>query len=87
MAVLDRLAAATGVLLNPPSERSAIASFIVMDVMRAAAAAEAAGRNIIHMEVGEPDFDVPACVKEATCQAVNEGHTHYTHSLGVGAGD
>ena len=59
-----------------------ITPFIVMEVLEKAHEMEKRGINIIHMEVGEPDFDVPACVKEATCQAVNEGHTHYTHSLG-----
>jgi aspartate/methionine/tyrosine aminotransferase len=59
-----------------------ITPFIVMEVLERAHEMEKQGINIIHMEVGEPDFDVPMCVKEATCKAVNEGHTHYTHSLG-----
>ena len=59
-----------------------ITPFIVMEVLEKAHEMEKRGINIIHMEVGEPDFDVPISVKEATCQAVNEGHTHYTHSLG-----
>lgn len=59
-----------------------ITPFIVMEVLERAHKMEKQGINIIHMEVGEPDFDVPMCVKEATCKAVNEGHTHYTHSLG-----
>ena len=41
-------------LMRPPAERSGISSFIVMDVMRAAAVREAAGRSVIHMEVGQP---------------------------------
>jgi len=53
-----------------------------MEVLEKAREMEKRGINIIHMEVGEPDFDVPVSVKEATCNAVNEGHTHYTHSLG-----
>ena len=44
---------------------------------------EGQGIRIIHLEVGEPDFDTPACVKEAACKALDEGHTHYTHSLGI----
>lgn len=59
-----------------------ITPFIVMEVLEKAHEMEKRGINIIHMEVGEPDFDVPTCVKEASCKAVNEGHTHYTHSLG-----
>jgi aspartate/methionine/tyrosine aminotransferase len=58
-------------------------SFIVMDVLERANEMERAGRHIIHLEVGEPDFDTPACVREAACRALEDGHTHYTHSLGM----
>ena len=58
-------------------------SFIVMDVLERANEMERTGHHIIHLEVGEPDFDTPACVKAAACQALEEGHTHYTHSLGM----
>lgn len=58
-------------------------SFIVMDVLEKANEMERQGIHIIHLEVGEPDFDTPACIKEAACKALNEGHTHYTHSLGL----
>ncbi|UCF93794.1 MAG: aminotransferase class I/II-fold pyridoxal phosphate-dependent enzyme, partial [Desulfobacterales bacterium] len=60
-----------------------ITSFIVMDVMEQAHEMEREGAQIIHLEVGEPDFDTPACIKEAAYQALEEGHTHYTHSLGL----
>ena len=56
--------------------------FIVMEVLEKAQAMERQGISIIHMEVGEPDFDVPQCVKDAVCRAVSCGQTHYTHSLG-----
>jgi len=58
-------------------------SFIVMDVLERANEMERAGVDIVHLEVGEPDFDTPACVKAAACKALDEGHTHYTHSLGL----
>jgi aspartate/methionine/tyrosine aminotransferase len=58
-------------------------SFIVMDVLERAQELERAGARIIHLEVGEPDFDAPACVKEAACKALEDGFTHYTHSLGL----
>ncbi|MFC1811991.1 pyridoxal phosphate-dependent aminotransferase [Thermodesulfobacteriota bacterium] len=58
-------------------------SFIVMDVLERAHKMERQGIHIIHLEVGEPDFDTPQCVKEAACKALDNGHTHYTHSLGV----
>ena len=38
--------------------------------------------DVIHLEVGEPDFDVPACVAEAAKAAYDRHLTHYTHSLG-----
>ena len=59
-----------------------ITSFIVMDVLEKAHDLEHEGFHIIHLEVGEPDFDTPACVKAAACEALEKGHTHYTHSLG-----
>jgi (5-formylfuran-3-yl)methyl phosphate transaminase len=58
-------------------------SFIVMDVMEKACELECRGINMIHLEVGEPDFDAPACVTEAVVQALKHGFTHYTHSLGM----
>ncbi len=58
-------------------------SFIVMDVMEKAAELARQGIDIVHLEVGEPDFDAPACVTEAVTRALRDGFTHYTHSLGV----
>jgi len=60
-----------------------ISSFIVMDVLERAHEMERQGVHVIHLEVGEPDFDTPRCIKEAACRALDEGHTHYTHSLGL----
>ncbi|NOR74363.1 MAG: aminotransferase class I/II-fold pyridoxal phosphate-dependent enzyme [Draconibacterium sp.] len=59
-----------------------ITPFIVMEVLEKAAKMEKEGINVIHMEVGEPDFDVPKCVANAVQTAFDEGRTHYTHSLG-----
>ncbi len=44
---------------------------------------EREGRHIVHLEVGEPDFETPACICEAGLAAMKAGHTHYTHSLGL----
>lgn len=66
------------------SKRTAeMTSFIVMDVLEKASEMECRGINIVHLEVGEPDFDTPDCVKEACCKAMHDGFTHYTHSLGM----
>ncbi|MEE4356868.1 MAG: pyridoxal phosphate-dependent aminotransferase [Desulfococcaceae bacterium] len=60
-----------------------ITSFIVMDVLERAHEMERQGTHIIHLEVGEPDFDTPDCIKAACCSALEKGHTHYTHSMGI----
>ncbi len=58
-------------------------SFIVMDVLEKAHEMERSGIDVIHLEVGEPDFDTPPCIKEAAQKALKNGYTHYTHSLGM----
>jgi aspartate/methionine/tyrosine aminotransferase len=60
-----------------------IKPFIAMDVLEKAHSMERAGLHIIHLEIGEPDFDTPACIKEAAIRALRAGYTHYTHSLGL----
>lgn len=60
-----------------------IPPFIVMDVLEAAKEMERNGEHVIHLEVGEPDFDTPQCIKEAGLKAMQDGKTHYTHSLGL----
>jgi len=59
-----------------------IAPFIVMEVLERAREMERQGIDVVHLEVGEPDFDIPASVKAAVCAALDEGQTHYTHSQG-----
>ena len=59
-----------------------LAPFMVMEVLERAREMERHGENIIHLEVGEPDFEVPSAVKKATFRALEDGATHYTHSLG-----
>jgi len=60
-----------------------IPPFIVMDVLEKAQELERSGDHIIHLEVGEPDFDTPECISEAGYRAICDGKTHYTHSLGL----
>jgi len=60
-----------------------ITSFIVMDVLEKAREMERAGRDVVHLEVGEPDFETPECIKTAAEEALRAGYTHYTHSLGL----
>ena len=67
------------------STRSAVDPFIVMDVMQAATAAEAAGRHIIHMEVGQPGTGAPKGAAEALTKAMQDGPLGYTVALGLPA--
>jgi aspartate/methionine/tyrosine aminotransferase len=60
-----------------------IEPFEVMDVLSRAQALERAGRHVVHMEIGEPDFTAPAPVVEAGVRALREGRTAYTAALGL----
>jgi aspartate/methionine/tyrosine aminotransferase len=60
-----------------------IEPFLVMEVLERAVALEAQGENVIHLEIGEPDFQTPDCIQEAAIQALRDGKTGYTHSLGI----
>ena len=67
------------------STRSAVDPFIVMDVMQAASAAEAAGQHIIHMEVGQPGTGAPKGAAAALTAAMDQGALGYTVALGLPA--
>jgi aspartate/methionine/tyrosine aminotransferase len=81
----DRLQRAHALTLRPPSERSGIASFIVMDVMRAAAAKEARGAHVIHLEVGQPATPAPRAAIAAVKRALDIDPLGYTLALGMPA--
>jgi aspartate/methionine/tyrosine aminotransferase len=53
------------------------------EVLARAKALEADGRRIIHLQIGEPDFDTPPHVVEAAAQALRDGHTHYCPAPGI----
>ncbi|RQS69754.1 pyridoxal phosphate-dependent aminotransferase [Burkholderia sp. Bp8963] len=61
----------------------AIQPFYVMELMKEAQRLEAAGRDIIHMGIGEPDFTAPEPVVEAAAAALRRGVTQYTSALGI----
>ena len=67
------------------SSRSDVDPFIVMDVMQAAARAEAAGRHIIHMEVGQPGTGAPKGAAHALTAAMAQNPLGYTVALGLPA--
>ena len=67
------------------SSRGDVDPFIVMDVMEAARAAEAAGQRIVHMEVGQPGTPAPAAARAALADAMAKGPLGYTVALGLPA--
>jgi aspartate/methionine/tyrosine aminotransferase len=64
---------------------AAIQPFVVMDVLARAHRLEAAGRRVIHMEIGEPDFTATPQVVEAAVRALRDGRSAYTATLGLPA--
>jgi aspartate/methionine/tyrosine aminotransferase len=69
--------------LMMPSARSEVAPFIVMDVIAAAARIEAAGGQVVHMEVGQPAAPAPASAIAAARKALSSGRLGYTETLGI----
>ncbi|HET7903818.1 MAG TPA: pyridoxal phosphate-dependent aminotransferase [Candidatus Eisenbacteria bacterium] len=53
------------------------------EVLAKARALEAQGRSIVHLEIGEPDFDTPSAIRDAAVRALQEGFTHYGPSAGL----
>jgi aspartate/methionine/tyrosine aminotransferase len=53
------------------------------EVLAKAKALERQGKEIVHLEIGEPDFDTPKNIKEAAVKALYEGYTHYVPSAGI----
>src|SRR5687767_12975715 len=71
--------------MNTARRAAEIQPFEVMDVLARAHALERAGRRVVHMEIGEPDFTAPPAVVEAGVRALREGRTAYTATLGLPA--
>ena len=53
------------------------------EVLAKARALEKQGKDIVHLEIGEPDFDTPRNIKDAATKALDEGYTHYVPSAGI----
>ncbi len=68
-----------------PSRRSAVASFLAMDVLSDASRLERQGASVLHMEVGEPGSPAPAAVRAAAMRALEAGRIGYTEALGLPA--
>ncbi|MDQ6859320.1 MAG: pyridoxal phosphate-dependent aminotransferase [Chloroflexota bacterium] len=71
-------------MTRPLSARmSRLGTETAFEVLAKARALEAQGRDIIHLEIGEPDFDTPPSVVHAGLSALQRGETHYTASAGI----
>jgi aspartate/methionine/tyrosine aminotransferase len=60
-----------------------IEPFLAVEIFQRAQELEREGKDIIHLEFGEPDFDTPPVVREAAEKALKDGRTRYAHSLGI----
>ena len=72
-------------MLHRSTRLDEIQPFHVMELLRRARELEAQGRDIIHMEVGEPDFPTPQPIVEAATRFIASGDVHYTPGLGLPA--
>jgi aspartate/methionine/tyrosine aminotransferase len=69
--------------IRPSAAMSRLSSEGAFEVLARARELEAQGRHIIHLEIGEPDFDTPEHIKRAGMAAIETNHTHYTPSAGI----
>ena len=81
---ISSVSSSTSISLSDPARRlDDIEPFRVMEILARARELQAQGRDIIHLEVGEPDFSTPEPIIEAGIAALRAGLTHYTPALGL----
>src|SRR2546426_8616890 len=69
--------------LKLASSMSRLGTETAFEVLARARALEAQGRQVVHLEIGEPDFDTPKFIRDAAARALEEGFTHYGPSAGL----
>ncbi len=74
-----------GLIMKIAESMSRLGTETAFEVLARARALEGEGRSIIHLEIGEPDFDTPANIRDAAKKALDDGHTHYGPSAGIPA--
>src|SRR4029079_16137416 len=74
---------ATMTELRLAKRMSRLGTETAFEVLAKARALEAKGRDIVHLEIGEPDFDTPHNIVDAACDALHKGFTHYGPSAGL----
>src|SRR5438309_11954104 len=72
-----------GAVVELASRMSRLGTESAFEVLIRANALEATGRDVVHLELGEPDFDTPAHISEAAVEALRSGHTHYVPAPGI----
>src|SRR5439155_4932299 len=74
----------SGFRMRPLAPRmSRLGTETAFEVLAKARALEAQGREVVHLEIGEPDFDTPPSIVAAGVAALERGETHYTPSAGI----
>lgn len=69
--------------MNLADRMSRLGTETAFEVLVKAKALEAQGRDVVHLEIGEPDFDTPKNIRDAACKAINDGYTHYGPAAGL----
>jgi aspartate/methionine/tyrosine aminotransferase len=69
--------------MNYASRMARLGTETAFEVLARAQALEAQGKSVVHLEIGEPDFDTPAHIREAAIEAMQAGWTHYGPSAGL----
>ena len=70
-------------MMHIAQRMSRLGTETAFEVLAKARALEAQGKNIIHLEIGEPDFDTPANIRLAAKKALDDGYTHYGPAAGL----
>ncbi len=70
-------------MMHIAQRMSRLGTETAFEVLAKARALEAQGKNIIHLEIGEPDFDTPANIRQAAKKALDDGYTHYGPAAGL----
>ena len=70
-------------MINLAERMSRLGTETAFEVLAKAKALEAKGKKVIHLEIGEPDFDTPRNIIDAAIKALNEGKTHYCPAAGI----
>ncbi len=69
--------------MNVADRMSLLGTESAFEVLARAKALEAQGKDIIHLEIGEPDFETPQHIKDAAVKALSDGYTHYVPTAGI----